>query len=93
MSAETITIRVQEVPLVITGEYQPAEPQEECYPGCAESFELESVKTASGDDITALFEYEAGEQIAALALGRIRDEQAGEEAENEAHWRDERRAG
>ena len=93
MSFETTLVKHLGLLLIVAGDYQPAEPQEECYPGCAESFELESVKTASGDDITALFEYEAGEQIAALALERIHDEQAGEEAENEAHWRDERRAG
>jgi hypothetical protein len=86
MSATEITIKYLGVPLVVSGNYQPAEPAEEFYPGCFEDFEVEEVATVHGDIITAIFE--DNDQIRDLALEAIGDQQAGEEAENEGGGRE-----
>ncbi len=58
----TVTVSFFGVDLVVEGDYQPAEPMVRYYRdgsgyhGCDEDFEVNSVKTVSGDDITELFD-------------------------------------
>ena len=91
MATTTVRVRILDLILVVDGNHQPAEQQTMTDPGCAESFEVERVSTASGDVITALFEDDAHD-IEALCLEAIHDEQDGAEAENEELRREERRA-
>lgn len=87
---KTIDVVLEGVKLRVTGEYSRAEPETSDYPGSSESFDIDVVTTAGGDDITGLFlDGEINANLGNLVLERIHDQQRGEEAENEAVRREE----
>ena len=54
----TVNVQFDEVDLVVTGSYEPAQMQTMEDQGFDEDFEIESVFTKHGDDITLLFDFE-----------------------------------
>ena len=81
------------VELQVTGRHVPAFRQTWLEPGEDEAFEVEAVRSKSGDDLTAMFTDELDAELCAACLAQYRDDEQGAAAEHADMARKERLEG
>lgn len=71
----TVSVKLNGLRLVVEGDYSPAEAMTHDYPGCEEDFDLVSVKTEKGEDITPLFQYDViFQDLMEIVWDKIKDD-------------------